>query len=195
LDQEGKRAILCCGDVSSGLTEGGDMAVKPIFSDAVSAIGIEGSKSVESYYNLETFGKGQKAISLQKNETGNWMRMDGIDVFNYAVKYVPKNIKTLLDRYSSERKTPGMYVFHQANLLINNSIMKAIGAEENAVPNSLYKYGNTASASIPLTFSLNWGAEKSGWVLFSGFGVGFSVASALVRIDGIKIAEPEFVTI
>lgn len=67
LEQEGKRAILCCGDVSSSLTEAGDMAVKPIFSDAVSAIGIEGSKNAESYFNLETFGKGQKAISLQKN--------------------------------------------------------------------------------------------------------------------------------
>lgn len=195
LDQKGKRAILCCGDVSSSLTEEGDMAVKPIFSDAVCAIGIEGSNSMESYFNLETFGKGQKAISLQKNGIGNWMRMDGIEVFNYAVKYVPKNIETLLDRYSCERKIPEMYVFHQANLLINNSIMKAIGAEEAAVPNSLYKYGNTASASIPLTFSLNWRHNKSGWVLFSGFGVGFSVASALVRIDGIKIAEPEFVTI
>ena len=101
LDQEGKRAILCCGDVSSSLTEKGDMAVKPIFSDAVSAIGLEYDGSSESYFNLETFGKGQKAISLEKSATGNWMRMDGIDVFNYAVKHVPNNIKTLLDKYLS----------------------------------------------------------------------------------------------
>ncbi|MDB4061270.1 hypothetical protein N8371_05640 [Vicingaceae bacterium] len=195
LDQQGKRAILCCGDVSTSLTEEFDMAVKPIFSDAVSVIGIEGNKGGESYFNLETFGKGKNAISMQKNTTGDWMRMDGVDVFNYAVKYVPNNIKTLLERYSNENNTPKMYVFHQANLLINNSIMKAIGVEQSVAPNSLYDYGNTASASIPLTLSLNWASDKFGWGLFSGFGVGFSIASALVRIDEIKIAQPEFINI
>tara|TARA_R110000868_G_scaffold45840_1_gene151798 strand:+ start:1039 stop:2034 length:996 start_codon:yes stop_codon:yes gene_type:complete len=195
LDQEGKRAILCSGDISSDLTEENDMTVKPIFSDAVSAIGLDNSNERRSYFNLETFGKGQKAISLERNPTGNWMRMDGIDVFNYAIKYVPNNIKTLLARYSDEVKVPDMYVLHQANLLINKSISKAIAAEEGTVPNSLYDFGNTASASIPLTFSLNWPSNKFGWVLFSGFGVGFSVASALVRIDGIKIAKPEFINI
>ena len=73
--------------------------------------------------------------------------------------------------------------------------MKALGIEQSKVPNSLYDYGNTASASIPLTFTLNWPSNQSGWVLFSGFGVGFSVASALVHIDGIKIAQPEFINI
>ncbi len=193
LDQKEKRAILCCGDISSSLTEKNDMAVKPIFSDAVSAIGIEFDGTSESYFNLETFGKGQKAISLEKNETGNWMRMDGIDVFNYAVKYVPNNIKTLLDKYSVEKNKPKMYVLHQANLLINKAIMKVIGAKEGEVPNTLHDYGNTASASIPLTFSLNWQDKKTGWVLFSGFGVGFSVASALVKIEGIKIAKTKFI--
>ena len=195
LDQDRKRAILCCGDISSSLTEKGDMAVKPIFSDAVSAIGLEFDGSSKNYFNLETFGKGQKAISLEKRETGNWMRMDGIDVFNYAVKYVPNNIKTLLEKYSGENNTPEMYVLHQANLLINKSIMRAVGAEESMVPNTLYDFGNTASASIPLTFSLNWPNKKSGWVLFSGFGVGFSVASALIKIDGVKIAKPKFINI
>ena len=195
LDQEGKRAILCCGDVSTSLTEEGDMAVKPIFSYAVSAIVIAGCKNRESFFNLETFGKGQNAISMVKNETGDWMRMDGVDVFNYAVKYVPNNIKKLLEKYSNESNTPKMYVFHQANLLINNSIMKAIGADKGEVPNSLYEYGNTASASIPLTLSLNCKPENSNWAVLSGFGVGFSIASALVKIDAVKIAKPTFINI
>jgi 3-oxoacyl-[acyl-carrier-protein] synthase-3 len=195
LDQKYKRAILCCGDISSSLTEENDMAVKPIFSDAVSAIGLEWDANSESYFNLETFGKGKKAISLEKNTTGNWMRMDGIDVFNYAIKYVPNNIKTLLKKYAEETKKPEMYFLHQANLLINKSIIKSIEVKESAAPNSLYDFGNTASASIPLTFSLNWPNQKTGWVLFSGFGVGFSVASALVKIDDIKISQPQFVII
>lgn len=195
LDQESKRAILCCGDISSSLTEENDMAVKPIFSDAVSAIGLEWDANTESYFNLETFGKGKKAISLEKNTTGNWMRMDGIDVFNYAIKYVPNNIKTLLNKYAGETLNPEMYILHQANLLINKSIIKSIDVEENLAPNSLYNFGNTASASIPLTFSLNWPNQKTGWVLFSGFGVGFSVASALVKIDDVKISQPQFVKI
>lgn len=195
IDKTNKRAILCCGDISSSLIEDDDMAVKPIFSDAVCAIGLENDSQGESYFNLETFGKGQNAISLVKSNTGDWMRMDGIDVFNYAINYVPKNIKTLLDEYSEGVRIPDVYILHQANKLINVAIGNSIGQHENKVPSSLYDFGNTASASIPLTFSLSWENKKTGWALFSGFGVGFSVASALVKIDGIKIVEPQYINV
>lgn len=185
---ENARAILCCGDVSSLLIEAGDRTVRPVFSDAVSAIGIElsGNDAISAYFNLETDGKGQEAIRTTPGEDGNeYMRLNGIDIFNFSMKHVPRNITDLLHFAGQTTEFPDLFVFHQANRLINESIRKKLALDETKVPYSLYDYGNTASASIPLTLGEAWKKEEavSGWILVSGFGVGFSMASALIRFD------------
>ena len=55
---------------------------------------------------------------------------------------------------------------------------------------SLEKYGNTSSASIPLTLCTE--LKQTGAVnktLLSGFGVGLSLASAILDIDKIHICK------
>lgn len=180
------RAILCCGDVSSLLIEESDRTVRPVFSDAVSAIGVEMSEdrdNIAAYFNLETDGKGQDAIRTTPGENGDFMRLNGIDIFNFSVKHVPGNIQQLLAFAGQDISFPDLFVFHQANKLINESIRKKLALEAGKVPYSLYDYGNTASASIPLTLGTSWekANTSSGWILVSGFGVGFSMASALIR--------------
>lgn len=197
MGKSGARAILCCGDISSQLTETTDKSVRSVFSDAVSAIGIEMSEDPEEitgYFNLETAGKGQDAIRMEKNEEGiAYMRLNGIDVFNYSVKYVPQNITNLLSYTGKEMTFPDQFVFHQANKLINESIRRKLGIDPEKVPYSLYEYGNTASASIPLTMGLIGRdfPKQSGWTLVSGFGVGFSMASGLIRFSPRVCASPE----
>jgi len=180
-----KKAILCCGDLSTHLIDENDKSVKPIFSDGVSAIAIEKKENdleISSYFNLETFGSGQKAIEMLPGET---MKLNGIDVFGYSIKHVPQNISRLLEIAEKTIDFPDAFVLHQANLLINDSIRKKLGVEAAKFHYSLTEYGNTASASIPFTLGLNYKKieRKSGWILLSGFGVGFSVASALVRFN------------
>lgn len=180
-----KRAILCCGDLSTHLIDENDKSVKPIFSDGVSAIAIEKKENdleISSYFNLETFGSGQKAIEMLPGET---MKLNGIDVFGYSIKHVPQNISRLLEIAEKTIDFPDAFVLHQANLLINDSIRKKLGVEAAKFHYSLTEYGNTASASIPFTLGLNYKKieRNSGWILLSGFGVGFSVASALVRFN------------
>ncbi len=189
IESPNARAILCCGDVSSLLIEESDRTVRPVFSDAVSAIGIEMSddkESISAYFNLETDGKGQDAIRTTPGENGSeFMRLNGIDIFNFSLKHVPSNIHKLMEFAGKDLQFPDTFVFHQANKLINESIRKKLALEEAKVPYSLYEYGNTASASIPLTLGTSWKKEdaKSGWILVSGFGVGFSMASALIRFN------------
>lgn len=179
------RAVLCCGDLSSRFTDPTDRAVRPVFSDAASAIAIEAGGGGISYFNLETDGSGREAITAG-HPTGDdaYMRMNGIDIFNYSLKHVPRNVNELLAYAGMPAGEPDLFVFHQANKLINESIRKKLALPAEKVPYSLYEYGNTASATIPLTLGTVWEAHgpQTGWVLVSGFGVGFSMASALVRL-------------
>ncbi len=188
-NQKNVRAILCCGDLSSQLIEENDNTTKPIFSDGVSIIGIESiedKNEMTGYFNLETAGQGQSAIFTSKGaDDKKYMRLNGIDIYNYSVKYVPKNIIDLLEFASKELNFPDYFIFHQANKLINESIRKKLGLDESIVPSSLYIFGNTASASIPITLNTIWGDHKknNGWILISGFGVGFSMASGLIKFE------------
>ena len=194
ISKTGARAILCCGDISTSLTDPMDRSVRPIFSDAVSVIAIEKTDSdhVTGYFNLETMGKGQHAIRTEQEENGkSFMRLNGIDVFNYSVSYVPVNIQKLIEFSGKNKEDMDVYAFHQANKLINDSIAKKAGLESKKVISSLYEYGNTASASIPLTLGLHWPTieRKANWILVVGFGVGFSIASAMINFNP-EICEP-----
>lgn len=196
MDNEKSRAILCCGDISTSLTDPNDRSVRPIFSDAVAVIGIEKSQSEEitGFFNLETMGKGQNAIRSEIDSEGkSFMRLNGIDVFNYSVLNVPKNIDKLIEFSGRIKDESDAFVFHQANKLINESISKKLNLETSKVFSSLYQFGNTASASIPLTLGAEWGniEKKSNWILICGFGVGFSIASAIINFDPVFCLPPE----
>lgn len=183
------KAILCCGDFSTQLIEQTDKSVRPIFSDGVAAIAIENrSTDAEncSFFNLETDGSGQHAIEMQAAaDNASFMRLNGIDVFNYSVRLVPQNIHDLFQFSGKSMETVDLFVFHQANQLINESIRKKLKLPAEKMPYSLYDFGNTASASIPITLGTTWNqvSSQSGWIVLCGFGVGFSIGSALIRFN------------
>ena len=193
-DKDNVRGLLCCGDISSQITDANDRSVRPIFSDAVSVIAIKKTKdaNVSGYFNLQTDGSGQNAIYTTEDENKTVMKLNGIDVFAYSMKWVPKNITGLLEFAKKELDFPDLFVFHQANKLINNAIATKIMLPPDKLPSSLYAYGNTASASIPLTIGTSWVASKnkSGWITLVGFGVGFSIASALIKFNPTYCSVP-----
>lgn len=197
MNKKGARAVLCCGDISSQFTDPNDRAVKPVFSDAVSAIGIEIGDNLDEitgYFNLETDGSGRDAIKAgYPSDEDAYMRMNGIDIFNYSLKHVPHNVNDVLTHAQKSIDFPDLFVFHQANKLINESIRKKINIPAEKVPYSLYEFGNTASATIPLTLGTVWEQQsvQSGWILVSGFGVGFSMASGLIRFNPKFCLPPE----
>jgi 3-oxoacyl-[acyl-carrier-protein] synthase-3 len=186
ISKDKPRALLCCGDVSTHLLSPEDTSTRPIFSDAISVTAIEynaNDNNITARFNLETMGSGQSAIYAELNAQNNKiMRLNGIDVFAYSVKYVPQNIETLIKSAEMPDEMPSLYVFHQANKLINDAISKKLKLTSDMVPHTLEIYGNTASASIPITLCSRLN-EMNNWILLSGFGVGFSVASVLVKVS------------
>ena len=79
------------------------------------------------------------------------------------------------------------FVLHQANKYILQNIAKRCGIPEEKMPvGTLARFGNTSSASIPLTLCAELAEEISDGektVLLAGFGVGLSWASAVVQLN------------
>ena len=72
---------------------------------------------------------------------------------------------------------------------MNETVRKQMRVKPEKVPYSLKKFGNTSSASIPLTIVTNLRdtPPNQKWLL-SGFGVGLSWGSVILNSDNIYIA-------
>jgi len=75
---------------------------------------------------------------------------------------------------------------------MNEHLLKKMKIEPAKAPMNLNKYGNTSSVSIPLTIVSELQEKIQGKkqkILLSGFGVGLSLASAILDIDKIHICK------
>ena len=114
----------------------------------------------------------------------NQLYMDGMEIFNFTIREIAKDVTSLLKKYERNITDIDYVVYHQANKFINQFISKKLKLEAEKTPYSLFEYGNTSSASIPLTIcSTLQDRSKDLQLLLSGFGVGLSWANALVTLE------------
>lgn len=117
--------------------------------------------------------------------------MNGADVFNFVLMEIPKDLKRLFAYAGEDLLSLDYYLFHQANSYMNDYLKSKLKLPTDKVPSSIEKFGNTSSVSIPLTIATNLqgklGDEKK--VLLSGFGVGMSWASAIMKFKDCHISD------
>lgn len=209
----GAKALLLVGDISTRTISMQDKSTAPLFSDAGTATALEYSTMGQIHFNLQTDGKEyddiiipdgafRNPVSLQSFElktheggikrTDLSMKLDGIKIFNFALREVAPNINTLLSEKGIDKSSIDYFIFHQANKLMLESVRKKLQLEPDKVPYSLYQYGNTSSASIPLTMLVNLRSQLQSQplkLLLSGFGVGLSWGSAYLETENIICPE------
>lgn len=213
-----KRAILLNGDTSSLVTSPFDKEARPLFGDAGVATAIEYDENATSIkFNFGTKGKDYSAIirkfggmrypiteeSLKFKEYGEHIirrgkdaTMDGMSVFAFGMSTAPKSVKSLCDQFSIDLDAVDYFVMHQANKYMNEKIRKKLKVPENKTPYSLEDYGNTSSASIPVTIVTQCRedyASKKLKTIATAFGVGLAWGSVYFETD--KIVCPEIIFI
>lgn len=116
-------------------------------------------------------------------------RMKGMDVFAFGITTAPKSIKTLSKEFKFDYQSYDYFVFHQANQMMNETIRKKLKLPEEKVPYSLHHFGNTSSASIPLTIVTQLANNLNGHkkIIGCGFGVGLSWGTVAFETDNLLI--------
>lgn len=178
------RVVLCGGDTISKLTKDDDPASAPLFGDAGFAVVLEKvDGATPIHFAFKTDGSGAGAISC---EHGGHLSMDGMDVFNFTINEVPDLIKETLADCGLSVEQIDYFVLHQANRFVLKQVSLAIGAGMKKLPVSMDRYGNTSSASIPITLCDMKEKDPSLSVkkcLMSGFGVGLSWGTLVMDFD------------
>jgi len=117
-------------------------------------------------------------------EKRHFPRMEGKFVFKHAVTRMPEVLLATLNAASVKKEDVDLFLFHQANLRINEYVAQALEIPAHKLRNNIQRYGNCSAASIPMLLdeALREGAiRKGGLVSSTGFGSGFSWAISIVR--------------
>ncbi len=130
-------------------------------------------------------GNGAQWIDAETLERGeHFPKMDGRRVYISAVKLMPDSIREALKANHLTADEVDLFLFHQANLRINEAVAQALDAEPRRVFNTIQKYGNTTAATLPIGMdeAVKAGVLKKGMlVACSAFGSGFTWGSVLMR--------------
>lgn len=123
----------------------------------------------------------KRLFDTEQNDTETrdltYVDMDGQEVFRFAVKQVPMCINELLEKMAITEKDVDLFLLHQANRRIIESVAKRIGTTMDKVPMNIMKYGNTSSACIPILLDelvREDRIKKGDRVVMSGFGAGLT---------------------
>jgi 3-oxoacyl-[acyl-carrier-protein] synthase-3 len=206
-----KKGLLLVGDTTSVTKSHKDKSAYPLFGDAGTATAIEYSENGnEMVFNFGTDGKGYEAIIIpdggfrnffnertlieKENDPGIFRHklhtiLNGPAVFTFSITKAPRSVNSVLSQFKISKEEIDYYIFHQANLFMNEKIRTKLNLQPEKVPYSLYEFGNTSSASIPLTIVTKLATDLSHEkkkILACAFGVGFSWASVVFVVSGLK---------
>ncbi|OFZ52854.1 MAG: 3-oxoacyl-ACP synthase [Bdellovibrionales bacterium RIFOXYC1_FULL_54_43] len=184
-------------------TAGRDVAV--LFGDGAGAVVMTGSDDASKKApriistHLHADGRFAKELWIKAPGSGDaaaWLthekldageqfpKMNGKAVFVNAVKRMPEVISEALAANGLTVADVDLFVFHQANLRINEMVAKQLGAPDDKVFSTIERFGNTTAATIPIGLdeAVKAGKLKPGMLVASAaFGSGFTWGSALIR--------------
>ncbi len=188
--------LLLVGDTISKTIEQKDKSNHLLFGDAISATLVEKKNGKKNFFSVGSANDGNDKLILKnsgfkldnKNKIKPEFFMDGKEVFSFAIGNVPKLINNLILNSKLKKKNINFFILHQANKMMLDKILDIINIENQKRLFSISNYGNTSSASIPLTISKNLFNKKIKKLsLLAGFGAGFSYAACITDLTQAKI--------
>ncbi|HON17722.1 MAG TPA: ketoacyl-ACP synthase III [Salinivirgaceae bacterium] len=209
-----RKALVLDGETRSKVYSPKDRNTAFLFGDAgVAALIERNEKYGDSWFSMNSDGSrhdlimipagGYRKISSKEtvtekvvDEYGNIRSeehgyMNGADVFNFVIREVPNDFKNILQFSQKSVDQIDYFVFHQANIYMNNYLVKKLKLDPQKVPSTISKFGNTSSVSVPITIisELRDKIDQPKTLLLSAFGVGMSWASAVLTLNECKISE------
>lgn len=200
-----KRGLLLVGDSTLTYTSPLDKN-RMLFGDAGAAILVEKKECSpvmrfalrndgNRYKAIVTPGGADRALETASREKvlhadGNMRsdfdtKMNGMEVFNFAITDVPKLILEFMKEYNYKSEDFDYLLLHQANLFIIKHLAKKVKFPMEKVPLSLDRYGNSSGTTIPVTICDAFAGKEPRHIhaLMSGFGVGLSWAVSTLDFD------------
>jgi 3-oxoacyl-[acyl-carrier-protein] synthase-3 len=192
-----KRALVIGAETFSRILDWDDRGTCVLFGDGAGAVVVEAQRQTGGKAGedrgiigslLRSDGRYKNMLYVDggpsSSKTVGHLRMQGREVFRFAVGAIAEVIDDTLKAYDLTPNDIDWFVPHQANKRILDGTAKKLGIPPEKIVMTLEKHGNTSAASIPLALdtAINDGRIKKGdLVLMEAMGGGFTWGSVLAR--------------
>lgn len=193
-----KKILVIGAETLSKFMDWTDRNTCVLFGDGASAMVLG---EVEEEYGIKAFhmaadGSGEKSLLIPAGGSRNpateetvlnkehTLRMNGREVFKFAVTVMPETIEKTLEKAGWAKESIDLFVPHQANYRIITAAAKKLELPEEKFYMNLNKFANTSGATIGLALAEAYGkglVKKGDKLVFAGFGAGLSYASLVLK--------------
>ena len=163
-----KRALVIGCETLSKIINFEDRNTCVLFGDGAGAIVVEKDGKNEEFYTC-SFGNDKDLVAENveinfemKNKVlkSGFLKMDGKEVFKFAINVVEKSINKILDMNNLKIEDINLIIPHQANQRIINNVSKKLNVDNDKFFVNLEKYGNTSAASVPMALCEAFESKK-----------------------------------
>jgi 3-oxoacyl-[acyl-carrier-protein] synthase III len=193
-----KTVLVAGAEVLSKITNFTDRTTCILFGDGAGAVVIratEGNNGIV-YTNIKSNGNLDQLIRIPSGGSAmpithenldknlNKVHMKGNETFKHAVRLMGEITSDALEKNGLSVNDIKLFVPHQANIRIINSLASKMNLPPEKVWINIDKYGNTSSASVPIAFDE---AARSGRlqdgdiVVMTAFGGGLTYGTVIYR--------------
>ena len=177
-----RKVLLVTAETYTKYISQDDKSTRTIFGDGAAATLIDAEDAAKiGAFAFGTDGSGAEKLIVRDGR----LFMDGPEIFNFTLDIVPKTMEDVLAKNNLARKDIDLYVFHQANKFMLDTIRKVNGLPRDKFYVNIESTGNTVSSTIPIALTQ---LEATGRllpgmkVMLMGFGVGLSWGATIIRI-------------
>ena len=192
---QNKKILVIGSETLSKITDYTDRSTCILFGDGAGAFLVEYTKNNPSFITSTSGSDGDKGQNLYCTELSKemfnnhlenegYIVQNGRGVYKWAVGNVPRIINETLDKANLKTTDVDWFVPHSANARMIESICEKSNIAKEQTLMSLQNFGNTSSATIPLSIDLAMNEKKiktGDLLLLVGFGGGLAYSTTLIR--------------
>lgn len=151
---EGKKdgkALVIGSEQLSRILDMEDRSTAVLFGDGAGAALVERGKDLRGFFGRLGAEGNIEALHVEGlGRPDPYIRMEGKEVFRFAVKTIEEEIRLLLEETELSLEEVDYIVCHQANKRILEHVRKRLQIPEEKLPQNIEGCGNTSGASIPI---------------------------------------------
>ena len=190
-----KRALVVGSETFSRILDWKDRTTCVLFGDGAGAVVLDAQEQSGTREDrglltsrLRSDGRHKEKLYVDggpsSTQTVGHLRMEGRDVFRYAVGAITDVIEAVFQDTGYTADDIDWFVPHQANKRIIDGAAHKLGIAPEKVVMTLDRHGNTSAASIPLALAdavADRRIKRGDLILLEAMGGGFTWGAALLR--------------
>lgn len=183
-----RNILVTGGEILSKMMDWNDRSTCVLFGDGAGAVLVKADEE-RGILGISQGSDGSKGAALtcenrkinnpyRKDSTElSYTKMNGQDVYKFAVRTVPKSILEAVEEAGLTVEDIDLFVLHQANIRIIESVAKRLKVPMEKFPTNLEECGNISAGSVPILLDkINKEGKigKGDKIVLAGFGGGLT---------------------